>query len=179
MSECVLPPEQRWQGLIPDASEDFVEDLARDATDFATLAVFADWLEEHGHTKLGERFRRLMPKDGDVLVYSYEPSYSEALEKVRQCATEVRDRLLKDFGLRTAWIVKPADLGLDILDADSMHALGWMRIPQVDPPTISFGTGRSAGATTLAPLAEDPDLDAHDNSPASSAGPSGQAPGPP
>jgi uncharacterized protein (TIGR02996 family) len=115
----------------------FVAALAKDATDFATLAVFADWLEEHGHTDLRVRFRRLMPQTGDLLVYWFHGyDYAEHLQlrRVRDVANSVRQMLRDNFGVDTCWLVLPEGHSVQHMDEATMRELGWVRAPQQGVP---------------------------------------------
>jgi uncharacterized protein (TIGR02996 family) len=109
----------------------FVAALAKDATDFATLAVFADWLEEYGHTDLGVRFRRLMPRTGDLLVYRIQgDDYAEQLSRARDVANEVRKNLRDNFGVETCWLILPNGRSVQHMDEATMRQLGWVRVPE-------------------------------------------------
>jgi uncharacterized protein (TIGR02996 family) len=109
----------------------FVAALTRDATDFVTLAVFADWLEEHGHTALGARFRRLLPQTGDLLVYRVQDDhYAEQLPRARDVANIVQKNLREGFGVETYWLILPEDMELQQVDEATMRELGWVRAPQ-------------------------------------------------
>jgi uncharacterized protein (TIGR02996 family) len=121
-------------GLDADPSP-FVAALAEDATDFTTLAVFADWLEEHGHTALGVRFRKLMPQTGDLLVYQLKRgNYFEQMPHVRDAALAICKTLQEDFGIITCWLVLPEYMELRQVDEVIMRDLGWIRAPQEGVP---------------------------------------------
>jgi uncharacterized protein (TIGR02996 family) len=113
----------------------FVAALAKDATDFVALVVFADWLEEHGQTALGARFRRLMPQTGDLLVYRVQDDhYAEQLPRARDVANIVQKNLREGFGVETYWLILPEDMELQQVDEATMRELGWVRAPQEGVP---------------------------------------------
>jgi hypothetical protein len=118
-----------WLLGLSEGERRFVTALAGDAADFATLGVFADWLEEAGRTADGARVRRLVPRDGDVLVLRYPPESYSSQGVQESAAAMARD--LRARGLNVDVAVLADDSDLSALDSDAMRAAGWVRAEDV------------------------------------------------
>jgi hypothetical protein len=107
----------------------FVSALADDAADFDLYSVLADYLEDQGRTRDGARVRRLVPRDGDVLVWQTgvpgpgpwerPTAYQEAADRVRKG--------LAARGVDTHAVTLPAGADLSAVDPEQMRLAGWVR----------------------------------------------------
>jgi hypothetical protein len=108
----------------------FVSVLADDAADFDLYNVLADWLEDEGRTKDGARVRRLVPQDGDVLIWRMPPTDTGGVLLpfgAYEAAARNLQSVLMGRGVNTAYAVLPDDANLSALDPDRMRAAGWVR----------------------------------------------------
>jgi hypothetical protein len=123
-AQRVLLERLLWLLGLSEGERRFVAALADDAVDFATLEVFADWLEDEGRTADGARVRRLVPRDGDVIVVRHPPGPRHEAH----CAT-VRQMLdaLAARGVRVWAVTMSDDMSLETAPPDAMRAAGWVR----------------------------------------------------
>jgi hypothetical protein len=120
-----------WLLGLSDGERRFVAALAEDAGDFDGLQVFSDWLEDQGRTAGGARLRRLVPKDGDVLVWTVPPAVDAwDAEPFRNAAARIREKLRRR-GVATEWVVLPNDTDLSSVSPEAMRAAGWVRAADV------------------------------------------------
>jgi uncharacterized protein (TIGR02996 family) len=118
-----------WILGLSQGERRFVTALAEDASDTVTAEVYADWLEENGRTAAGTRVRRLVPRDGDVIVVRHPPgSRHEA-----HCATakELADALAAR-GVRVWVVTMSDDMTLETAPSDAMRAAGWVWAEEAD-----------------------------------------------
>jgi uncharacterized protein (TIGR02996 family) len=118
-----------WILGLSEGERRFVKALAEDVADFDMAQVYADWLEDDGRTAAGIRVRRLVPRDGDVLLWRVPPADGPDYDPVvaaRPLAQGLCDQLMAR-GVGTTCVVLPADSDLSALPADAMRAAGWVR----------------------------------------------------
>jgi uncharacterized protein (TIGR02996 family) len=110
---------------LPSVLRGFLTALARDRLDADTILVFADWLEEHGHTAEGQRVRLLRPQPGAVLVFTPGHDVTNPAERddLDRAADEVARRAGYDW-----WVRLPGP-GYDLraIDPEQLRAAGWVR----------------------------------------------------
>lgn len=110
----------------------FVSALADDAADFDFIQVFADWLEEEGRARDGARVRRLVPRDGDVLLFTVAPG-PDALQEGRACEGAARHLagVLAARGVRCTPVIVYQGTEVHALPQQTMRAAGWVRVTYV------------------------------------------------
>jgi hypothetical protein len=145
-----------WLLGLSEGERRFVTALAEDVTDgdCVTLEVFADWLEEEGRTADGPRLRRLVPRDGDVLVFTVATGPDAAAES-RACekaAGRLAD-ILAARGVRCTPVVAYHGTDISALPQQTMRAAGWVRAEDAE---------RAVAAAIRASLPDDSDLGAAD-----------------
>jgi uncharacterized protein (TIGR02996 family) len=121
-----------WLLNLSGGERRFVAALAQDAGDFDTAQVYADWLLDQGRTADGARVRRLVPQDGDVLVWQI-PNLAVAArqERVYLAGAEYVRNELNARGINTTAVFLPDGADLSALDPDAMRAAGWVRAGDV------------------------------------------------
>jgi hypothetical protein len=155
-----------WLLGLSEGERRFVTALADDAADFDTAQVYADWLLDQGRTANGARVRRLVPRDGDVLVWTVSGGEDPVrLAEVRRHAQALCDGL-RDRGLHTLGAVVPQGVEVDSLGVGAMRAAGWVRAADVrralrdvadDAVTVPGGVDAAVQtALDLFPLSGDP-----------------------
>jgi uncharacterized protein (TIGR02996 family) len=117
-----------WILGLSEGERRFVAALAEDASDTVTAEVYADWLEEQGRTAEGATVRRLVPRDGDVLVITAPSGASDAASRRRWAAhaADLRAKLLAS-GRDARVLVLPHGSVAEDLDVGAMRAAGWVR----------------------------------------------------
>jgi hypothetical protein len=121
-----------WLLGLSGGERRFVAALADDAADFDMAQVYADWLEDDGRTAAGARLRRLVPRDGDVLVFTVATGPDAAAES-RACekaAGRLAD-ILAARGVRCTPVVAYHGTDVSALPQQTMRAAGWVRAEAV------------------------------------------------
>jgi uncharacterized protein (TIGR02996 family) len=113
-----------WLLGLSEGERRFVRALAEDVADFDMAQVYADWLEDDGRTAAGIRVRRLVPRDGDVIVVRHPPGPRHEAH----CATvqQLLDALAAR-GVRVWAVTMSDDMSLEAAPPDAMRAAGWVR----------------------------------------------------
>jgi hypothetical protein len=140
-----------WILGLSEGERRFVKALADDwAGDFDGLSVFADWLEDQGRPEDGTRVRRLVPRDGDVIVVRHPPGPRHEAH----CATvqQILDALAAR-GVRVCAVIMSHDMTLVTAPPAAMRAAGWVRAEDVE---------RAVAAAIRAALPDDSDLETAD-----------------
>jgi uncharacterized protein (TIGR02996 family) len=143
-----------WILGLSQGERRFVTALAEDASDTVTAEVYADWLEEQGRTAEGATVRRLVPRDGDVLVFTVAPG-RDAAGEARACekaAGRLAD-ILAARGVRCTPVVAYHGTDVSALPRQTMRAAGWVRAEDAE---------RAVAAAIRASLPDDSDLEAAD-----------------
>jgi hypothetical protein len=111
---------------------EFVRAALGDAADFDLYSVLADYLEDQGRTRDGARVRRLVPKDGDVLLFTVAPG-PDALREGRACEGAARHLagVLAARGVRCTPVVVYQGTEVYALPQQTMRAAGWVRTAEV------------------------------------------------
>ena len=121
-----------WLFGLSEQERDFVLDLAKDATDFVTASVYADWLAENGRNAESERVRLLSPKDGDVLV-GWAAGAGDG--SVKRLASEIGKiaEALRERGTHLAGgVALPPGAELAALSPEQMRKHGWVSVIEAD-----------------------------------------------
>jgi uncharacterized protein (TIGR02996 family) len=87
--------EQRWQNE-PQTVRNFLRYLSRHALDMTTVAVFADWLEEQGRHDDLVRYKRLLPREGEVFVVTGPTTWQHYLNGTVELMAPARVLVLPD-----------------------------------------------------------------------------------
>jgi hypothetical protein len=118
-----------WLLDLSEGERRFVTALADDwAGDFDGLSVFADWLEDQGRPEDGIRVRRLVPRDGDVIVVRHPPGprHEAHCASVQQMLDALAAR-----GVRVWAVTMSDDMTLETAPPAAMRAAGWVRAVDV------------------------------------------------
>jgi uncharacterized protein (TIGR02996 family) len=118
-----------WLLGLSGGERRFVTALAEDAGDFDLCSVYADWLEDQGRPEDGIRVRRLVPRDGDIIVMRYPEGayeYQDVLKTLSAVEGHLKARGVDIFALA----LHDHD-DLTALDPDAMRAAGWVRAVDV------------------------------------------------
>lgn len=152
--EQLLEALLAFLGLHPQERA-FVRVLAENRTDDATLAVFADWLEERGQDEAGRRVRLLRPQKGDVLAMWGSDNTKAEFGHLEAAAMHLSRNL--DGGLMTLLLRPGQDVRL--LPPSQMREAGWVRVEesqaqQQEPEECELVRSDASGFTLLRRPAE-------------------------
>lgn len=115
-----VPPDARVHGFLsrlcdllemPEQERQFLRSAASAPSDWPTLEVFADWLEERQRPKEAERMRRLTPQTGDLLVVWAQPGL---LKETGESMRALADNLRENTGRDVQFVVLPGVPGWDV-----------------------------------------------------------------